>query len=239
MRFTGHADVYRRHRPGYPPGAVDAVLEWIPSGRILDLGAGTGVLTNLLLERGRDVVAVEPNDDMRAAIPTHDALEVTKGVAERTDLRPASAAGAVAAQAFHWFDPVAVRAELHRVLVPPRPVVVIHNRRKQDLEGFVAEYEAFQHRWGRDYARVAATYALEPALREFFGSFETLAFENEQSLDGDGLVGRILSSSYMPSPGEPGAEQVEAAARDLFDRHQQGGRVVLHYDTLVHRGRLG
>ena len=56
-------------RPDYAVGAIDELLKVAgiePSISVADIGAGTGKLTKLLLERGLSVHAVEPNDAMRA-----------------------------------------------------------------------------------------------------------------------------------------------------------------------------
>ena len=113
--FGSAADAYATGRPSYPAEAVDWVL---PSGaqRVLDLAAGTGKLTERLLERGLDVVAVEPSDEMRAHVPA--AATALSGTAEAIPLADASVDCVVVGQAFHWFDGPNAMAEIARVLRP-------------------------------------------------------------------------------------------------------------------------
>lgn len=113
--FGSAADAYAAGRPSYPQEALDWVL---PSDarRVLDLAAGTGRLTESLLERGLDVVAVEPSDDMRAHVPT--GATALAGTAEQIPLDDGSVDCVVVGQAFHWFDGPAAMAEIARVLRP-------------------------------------------------------------------------------------------------------------------------
>src|SRR4051812_28876052 len=85
--FGGEADRYQRMRPSYPEQAVDFVLADRPPGRLLDVGAGTGKLTRTLLERTEQVVAVEPDPQMRRVLAQAlPAAEVLAGSAERLPL---------------------------------------------------------------------------------------------------------------------------------------------------------
>ena len=121
-RFASVADAYERGRPGYAPavvGALAAELALDPGARVLDLAAGTGKLTRSLLAAGYDVVAVEPQAELREKLAaTIGAERVHEGVAERIPL-PGDAVEAVTiADAFHWFDAAAALAEIRRVLMP-------------------------------------------------------------------------------------------------------------------------
>src|SRR5204862_7408313 len=63
-RFSNLSDLYHKYRPTYPAEVIDYVLSLAPTGRIADLGCGTGISTRLLAARGRDVVGIDPNDAM-------------------------------------------------------------------------------------------------------------------------------------------------------------------------------
>lgn len=116
--FENIGEDYDRYRPGFPDAAV---AEIIPArvGSVLDLGAGTGKFTELLLKRADRVFAVEPSvpmlDVLRAKLPDAEALV---GGAENIPLPDASVDAVTVAQAFHWFDREPACAEIRRILVP-------------------------------------------------------------------------------------------------------------------------
>jgi SAM-dependent methyltransferase len=128
-KFATVADAYERGRPDYPPavvGALAAELGLSPGARVLDLGAGTGKLTRALVAWGLDVVAVEPQPELRellaAAIGEERAVD---GLAEAIPLPDGSVAAVTVADAFHWFDQAAALAEIRRVLCPGGGLAVI------------------------------------------------------------------------------------------------------------------
>jgi SAM-dependent methyltransferase len=118
--FEQNVGAYETARPSYPAEAVARIvgLGGIgPGRRVLDLAAGTGKLTRLLVPSGADVVAVEPVSAMREQLRERvPGLDVRDGVAEALPLRDRSVDVVTTAQAFHWFDPPVALAELRRVL---------------------------------------------------------------------------------------------------------------------------
>ena len=133
----GAAD-YEAARPGYPPAVVDLLvdaLELGPGHRVLDLAAGTGKLTRLLVPSGVALVAVEPVAAMRATLADLvPEAEVLDGTAEAIPLPDAAVDAVVVAQAFHWFDPSAALAELSRVLRPGGALALLWNVRDESVD---------------------------------------------------------------------------------------------------------
>jgi SAM-dependent methyltransferase len=115
--FGRVAEAYARTRPQYAPAALDRAateLALEAGATVLDLGAGTGNLTRALLERFAAVIAVEPDERMRAQFEG----EVCAGSAEAIPLADASVDAVFAGEAFHWFDTKPAISEIARVVRP-------------------------------------------------------------------------------------------------------------------------
>ncbi|HSS80032.1 MAG TPA: class I SAM-dependent methyltransferase [Gaiellaceae bacterium] len=129
--FGRIAAEYDDVRPEYAPEALDRaeeVLGLTAESRVVDLAAGSGKLTRALVGRFDDVVAVEPNDDMRAVLAGRSAdVRVLAGTAERMPLPDDSVNAVFVGDAFHWFDGPAAVAELERVLRPGGGVALLWN----------------------------------------------------------------------------------------------------------------
>jgi SAM-dependent methyltransferase len=124
--FGAAASEYERVRPEWPAAVVDraaAVLGLRADARVVDLAAGTGKLTRLLAERFARVVAVEPDERMRALVEG----ESLAGSAEDIPLLDASVDAVFVGDAFHWFDAPVALAEIARVLRPGGGLVLVWN----------------------------------------------------------------------------------------------------------------
>jgi SAM-dependent methyltransferase len=188
--FGGAAEDYARGRPSYP---LDAITWVVPSGarRVLDLGAGTGRLTEKLLAIGMDVVAVEPLADMRRHIPA--AAESFEGTAEAIPLPDASVDAVVAGQAFHWFDIERAMAEIHRVLRPGGTVGLFWNM-LDDREPWVAAFAAAISAEERLSAMSGGT---QPPYRDVAGMSDPVmrVFPHTEGYDVDRLAAFVRSRS--------------------------------------------
>ncbi len=246
-RFKGRAELYARHRPGYP-GEVVTLLEdecgLAPGSVVADLGSGTGILAGMLLARGCRVFGVEPNADMRTegerALASYPGFVSVDARAEATGLPGASVDLVTAAQAFHWFDRPRARAEFGRILKPGGWVALLWNLRRKDADAFAVAYERLLLEYATDYERVDHANVTDAVIAEFFAPspFRLRVFPNRQVFDYEALEGRLLSSSYAPAPGHPNHAPMLAALRAVFERHGERGTVAFAYDTQVYFGRL-
>jgi ubiquinone/menaquinone biosynthesis C-methylase UbiE len=223
LSFGSVAEDYARGRPGWPEEAVAA--PGIPrDAHVLDLAAGTGKLTEVLARRFARVTAVEPDDEMRAAIRAGDALP---GHAEAIPLADASVDAVFVGEAFHWFcDPSTLR-EIERVLRPGGALVLLWNRPRRSLEELFGVHELMERL--RSEAGVSSkTHRFYSG--EFkqvfdgsrFGPLQEAAFAHEQVLDRAGLVSYFLSQSQVAS--RSGDER--AAIRAELERLIPEGRYV-------------
>lgn len=245
-RFSDRAGAYALARPGYPSGAVDAVLEGVEAGAcVIDLGAGTGIFSRLLAERGVRVVAVEPNAEMREKGAADGRLEWHDGTAERTGLGEASADVVVAAQSFHWFEATGAVREMARVLRPGGRLALVWNHRDPTdpvCAGYIDAIRAVGGGVdGEGGAKVAAEERLfDPRVvvaEGAFDSVERVVFANEHRLDREGLVQRALSASYCPD-GVEAVEELRGMLGSLWEASSdRDGMVEMRYTTSIYRAR--
>jgi SAM-dependent methyltransferase len=239
-RFTDRAERYARYRPGYPEEIVGLLREEIglqPDWVVADVGSGTGISADPFLAQGHPVFAVEPNAAMRRLAEERHrdqtGFHSVDGSAEATGLPSQSVDLVVAAQAFHWFDQAAARREFRRILREPGWVAVFWNVRRTDASALMRGYEALI----REFRTTPGTPWQD--LERFLGRPPRKAtLANEQIVDFDGLEGLVLSASYVPLEGDARHGPMLDALRDLFDRHQEQGRVRLVYQTELYYGRL-
>jgi SAM-dependent methyltransferase len=235
VRFTSRADDYVRYRPTYPAAALDALLAGLaPPAQLVavDVGAGTGISSRLLAERGVRVSAVEPNRAMREAAAPHPGVTWVEGSAEAIPLPEAAADLTLAAQAFHWFRAEAAVREMARVTKSGGRLALLWNHRSPK-DAFMRGYEAVILELGADRA-VASMEADVAAVERsgLFGPRRVVSFEHRQRVDRDGLVGRALSASYVPKDG-PGRARLVELLDALHARYAQGGSVDFVYEAEV------
>ncbi len=246
-RFSDRVDDYMRYRPHYSEDVVQALQRACglrPDHTIADIGCGTGLLAKIFLENGNCVVGVEPNREMRIAgenyLASYSNFSMVEGSAEATGLLEANADFIITGQAFHWFRPDDTRAEFGRIMKPQGWVVLVWHARDTLSKPFLRAYEEFVRHHSTDYEQVAHKYlASYDALQRFFAPDEVKLIEqhNQQTLDFDGLRGRLLSSSYVPKAGEKHEAMMSELPR-LFSSHAENDHVTLEYDTKIYYGHL-
>jgi len=216
--FDRVAGAYQRARPSYPAAAVEWVLAAAPGPRAVDLAAGTGKLTEVLVAAGAEVTAVEPLANMRAelqrALPSVRAMA---GTAERIPLPDASADALFVGQAFHGFDGPAALAEIARVLVPGGALGLIWNLRDERVP-WVAELTVAL-RGAADVLAVSRAISERPLDSERFTAAERREFRNPVPFDRARLREWAASTSRIAVlPGGEREAALDAVVR-LADEH--------------------
>ncbi len=240
-RFTGLAEIYDRYRPRYPAVAIAAVLAGLPEHPwLVDIGAGTGISSRALAEAGAHVIAVEPNDDMRA-FAVASGVDARAGTANETGLPGACADLVTSFQAFHWFANTASLAEFRRLLRPRGRIGLVWNERDM-RDPFTRDFRDLEKASGEDSMLAAINFddaQLEPLLNA--GGFEGISwqrFENAQILDREEFVGRVRSTSYAPRSGSA-LDNLIAGLHELHARYADAaGNVTLRYQTEVILGTV-
>jgi SAM-dependent methyltransferase len=211
LSFGSAASAYERGRPSYPPEAIDWLL---PRGarQVLDLGAGTGKLTTRLVERGLDVVAVDPIPDMlevlSASLPETRAL---LGTAEDIPLEDNSVDAVLVAQAWHWVDPERAIPEVARVLRPGGRLGLVWNTRDERL-GWVREL-------GQIIGSDGDGRRFDVALPPPFGERQRHQVEWTNYLTPQALIDLVASRSYcITSPADVRTQTLDQV-RELLATH--------------------
>ncbi len=241
-RFSNRVENYVKYRPDYPREIIGFLEEKCGLTResvVADIGCGPGISSRMFLENGNRVIGVEPNAAMRAAAASCLAefpfFRLVDGTSSDTTLAGGSVDLVVAAQAFHWFDAEKTRHEFKRILRPDGWIALIWNIRQLDSTPFLREYELFLQLYSRDYETVRHENITDAEIADFFnGPFEARSFPNVQDFDFDGLKGRMLSSSYMPSESDPVYPKMIADLDTLFAKHAENGKIKVFYDTKVY-----
>lgn len=243
-RFTNRVADYVKARPTYPPQIIDILRQQIAFDAtkiVADIGAGTGISSQLFLEAGNTVYAVEPNAAMRQAAvaqlgksPKYHPIDAT---AEATTLPADSIDLIVAAQAFHWFDRKAFAMECRRIARPAAHLLVMWNSRQTSGSEFAEGYERLLLERANGYTRVNHQQLTFDQISEAFAAPPKLIeLANEQVVDFDLLKSRVASSSYAPPVGDPQHDPLMADLRKLFDRTAQNGKVKIEYRTELYLG---
>ena len=232
------ADVYERGRPNYPAAAIARIIDTLelrPGRTVLDLAAGTGKLTRLLVPSGANVVAVEPVLEMRRELEKRvPAVAVLAGTAERIPVADGYVNAVTVGQAFHWFRADEALHEIHRVLRPGGGVALIWNVRDERDPLQAALSEIIDPLLGDTPRRTQRNWRTMLADSGLFERCERKLFEYEQELDEQGVVERVVSISFIAAAPQAVRDDVEARVRALV--HGAAQPVRLPYMTEVYFG---
>lgn len=216
-----HAAVhYERGRPSWPPEAVD--IASVPAtATVVDLGAGTGKLTRLLVDRFSRVIAVEPLQGMRELLTGLVPEAVVKNAsAEALPFADGSIDAVYCAEAFHWFEGRRALAEIARVLRGRGWLILMWNVQSGPTEPSIAAAAEIVNERGSSDRQIERYES--GAWRSSFdhASFERLSsrsFEHVQTLDAAGMLAHLLSMSWIAVLPRDELEQLAADLRPLLE----------------------
>lgn len=245
-RFNFRAENYDKFRPGYP----HALLEYIykhnklnENSLVAELGAGTGILSFELAKWPGELVAIEPNDEMRSkAVETLKGLsncKILNATAEKTTLSNNSVDLIICAQSFHWFNTGKAKVEFQRILKKNKKVAIIWNIRSAETD-FEKAYEDFILKYAIDYIEVKRREFRGNNLDQFFksDSYEEKVFIYDTYLTFQQLLGRTLSYSYMPNLDHAILPEMSNDLEMLFNKYSNKEIISLSYKTKLFMGEL-
>ncbi|UQW96016.1 methyltransferase domain-containing protein [Rummeliibacillus sp. G93] len=245
--FSGKADVYAKYRPSYPKEYIDYLFSTnhLKDDRIVaDIGSGTGIFSRQLLERGLNVIGVEPNDDMRTmaeqSLNQYTRYISVKATAENTTLKGNSVDLITVAQAFHWFDKEAFKNECQRILKQKANVALVWNSR--DLTSpVIKENEEICQRICSNFKGFSGGIEETPEVfSKFFkeGKYEFKKYSSEILFDYEGFLGRNLSASYAPKKDDKEYEKFVFLLSELFEKYSENGKIALQNITRSYLGTV-
>lgn len=220
--FTGKAEAYAKARPGYPEEALNYIASLVSSGAVIaDVGAGTGKFTEQLAQHGYKIFAVEPNADMReqlaVALQPFPNANVIDGTAEATKLTDKCVDVITCAQALHWFEPDAFRAECKRIGKPDALVIAIYNNTPGG--------SSISH------SKLSTdVFFTNPTVREF---------PNPTFYSRESWIAYMTSHSKDPLPTDPEYTAHISEVNAIFDRENVDGFLRRDVITKVFSERVG
>jgi ubiquinone/menaquinone biosynthesis C-methylase UbiE len=214
--FGGVADAYDRGRPSYPREAA----VWLTSDQpltVLELGAGTGKLTEQLVALGHDVHATDPDPKMLALLQKHlPDVRASRAPAEEIPSGDSSYDVVVSAQAFHWFDLDRALPEIARVLKPHGELSLVWNERDERIP------------WVKRLGRIIGTQGQlrDPAAAleasKLFGEIESETFRFWQVVDRESIQDLVRSRSNVATLSPAGQEAKMAEVLAFYDDFGRG-----------------
>lgn len=222
-RFGTLAGLYDDVRPRYPDAAIDLVPTGWKDTAVCDLGAGTGILSRALLDRGSQVIAVDPDE---AALEKNPARTLI-GSAEDTGL-PAECVDVVTVgQAWHWFDEAVAATEIARILRPGGHLLILINQLDVRTE------------WVLRVSRIIhAGDVYRPAYRPSPAGFSLvdhglIPFTTPTTVEG--IIDLARTRSYWLRSNEATRERVKSNLHDYFSsEHPDHGELDLPYMCLAY-----
>ncbi len=235
--FGSVAAGYAAQRPGYPADAVAHVLGRRGGPRrVLDVGAGTGLLTEVVLAAGHEVVAVDPSPEMLAQLATRlPGVPALVGAAEELPVADAAFDAVVAGQAAHWFDVLPAAREFRRLLRPGGVLGLVWNTRDESVPWVAALGELLAGEARGHEADTAVVDSFATALRADVAVAESGIV---QRLSPEDVVRGVATRSYVAVMDEPTRRAFLDGVRDLLAGHPDTrGRDVLDlpYRTTAYR----
>lgn len=235
-RFNGKGNNYSKYRPSYPKEYIDYLIKESnlnENSKIFDIGAGTGILTEILVKRGLKVTAVEPNLDMAIFIEDltkkYSNLKFINSLAEDINYNKKDVDLITVAQAFHWFDVAKFKNQCKKILKDGGKVALLWNIRDENdkiiKESFdickrlCQSFQGFSGGVGDNIDNIKAFFKDE--------KYSYTEFENNLEYNLEMFIGRNISASYAPNEEDKNYKIFIKELTDLFNKYKRDEKVII------------
>lgn len=243
-RFDGKGEIYAKARPKYSAELFDYMKNKlnISKGTIFaDIGSGTGIFTEQLLNCGYRVYAVEPNSDMRKKaeekLSYYQGFTSVNGADNNTNLPDESVDFITTAQAFHWFDAEGFKKECKRILKPNGKVIIVYNSRDEQADCTKA-LAGLRRKYNPEFHGFSNGISGEKCRAFFEGSCDIFRADNSQSYNRQGYIDRVQSSSYSLREGDEKYMEYLKEINTLFDKFAVDGVLTVPIYTVAYIGSI-
>lgn len=230
-RFDGKGEIYAKARPKYAAelfGYLKNTMNIGAGSVFADVGSGTEIFAEQLLECGYKVFAVEPNGDMRKKaeekLSRNENFVSVSGSDRNMNLPDKSVDIVSAAQAFHWFDAEAFGTECARVLKPGGRVMLVYNFRDEEAPCTKA-LAKLRHKYSPEFRGFSNGVSGEACAALSVGEISVFGADNTQIYERRVCTARVLSSPYSPKETDAGYTEYLREIHEIFDTFSRDGLI--------------
>jgi len=235
--FAANTDRYEKARPTYPEEAISYIIETCKidsKAVVVDVGAGTGKFSRSLVDKKITLIAIEPVKEMiqkfKQVLPSTPIFE---GTAEKIPLENKSVDVITAAQAFHWFANHNTLQEFNRILKPEGYLCLIWNSMDEEVEWIHLLQDMLAKQQGNAPRYREGTWKKAFENQTLFGDLNIKQFNHRHYMSFEGIVERILSSSYMAKLPEERIEKMQKDVKEIMVKCNVTGDLFIPYRTEI------
>ena len=241
--YAKKAELYHAYRWDYCQEAIQYILAMMDTNDapvVVDMGAGTGKLTQHFVPHVHCIYAVEPDSNMLAiladCLSSKVVIPLQRFAHDIPEIPDSTVDVILAAHAIHWFDFEKTRVEFNRIARPICRLVLVSN-----ADMTQGDFPSETRRLLNQYKN---TTVIEKQDHDNMGNYferETIAeahFDADTSLTFEAYLGSMMSTSYMPCPDDPMFPDLRDDAQAVFSKYADHGKIATKTRTTVMSGQL-
>ncbi len=244
--YFGKQEDYSKYRPGYPKKLFELLTEVynFKNKAIVELGAGTGKFSKIASSYCNKIYYVEPNMDMinkgKEYCKDCNNIIFVNNTAENTKLHSDIADIVFAVQSFHWFDKVALKTEVKRILKSSGYFAIVWNDWEDENNEFSKSYFKYINDWNTKLTGRKYQHKNVDDRKKFFkdGMYDTYTFIHSKKYSLKMLIGLSKSLSYAPKEDEIYYDEFIKGIIEIFDKYQNNANVRFDFHTEMYIGKV-